>query len=53
MPITQAERRFIDEVSLELPWGRLVSLQANPRARGSSAWRNGRTSIVMVGEGPP
>ncbi len=33
MPITEAERRFIDEVSLELPWGLVEEFATMPRWR--------------------
>ena len=31
MPITEAERRFIDEVSLELPWELVEEFATMPR----------------------
>jgi N-acetylated-alpha-linked acidic dipeptidase len=31
MPITEAERRFLDEVSLELPWGLVEEFATMPR----------------------
>ena len=33
MPISEAERRFIDEVSLELPWGLVEEFATMPRWR--------------------
>ena len=54
MPISEAERRFVDEVSLDLPWGLVEHFSGMPRWRPEDVNR-GMDALVerLRGEGIP
>lgn len=54
MPISEAERRFVDEVSLDLPWGLVESFAGMPRWRPEDVNRGMDTLVQRLhGEGIP
>ena len=53
MPITEAERRFIDEVSLELPWGLVEEFATMPRWQPEDVNRGAREDAIAESSGLP
>jgi hypothetical protein len=54
MPISEAERRFLDEVSLELPWGLVETFSAMPRWRPEDVNRGADVIVQRLrGAGVP
>lgn len=54
MPISDTERRFVDEVSLDLPWGLVESFAGMPRWRPEDVNRGMDTLVQRLhGEGIP
>lgn len=54
MPISEAERRFVDEVTIDLPWGLVESFAGMPRWRPEDVNRGMDTLVQRLrGEGIP